>query len=154
MPPHIFPTDIVPVPDAGGGPVRNQQGAVLGILARNISTSSSYVYGIHIASIRRCLEMYQYELRSVTERVYCVSCGYASAAVAAGGYYCETCGTLMPQAREQAQGQSPRMAALYDENSHPACTSCGAKFGFYEGMCLRCGQAGDPGGQRAQAVEY
>ncbi len=154
LPPHLFPTDIVPVPDAGGGPVFDTQGDLLGMLTRDISTSSSYVYGVHIAAIRRCLEIYNYELRSVAQRVYCTSCGYASAAVTAGGYYCETCGTLMTQGHSHPRGQTPHMAALYGENSAPACTVCGARVGFYDGLCLRCGQAGDPGGQRATPVDY
>lgn len=142
--PHLFPTDIIQVPDAGGGPVLNDQQYVVGMITRNISSSSSYVYGVHITAVRRCLEIYNYELRSVQNRVYCTSCGYASAAATVGGYYCESCGTVMPHARDMTRAQTPSMASLYDENTLPHCTQCGARAGFYNGLCLRCGLAGDP----------
>ncbi|MBZ0301482.1 MAG: serine protease, partial [Anaerolineae bacterium] len=142
--PHLFPTDIVQVPDAGGEPVFNERQMVVGMMTRNISSSSAYVYGVHIAAVQRCLDVYHYELRSVQNRVYCSSCGYASAAATVGGYYCETCGTVMPHARDQVRAQTPNMASFYGENTNAPCTQCGARAGFYDGLCLRCGRAGDP----------
>jgi hypothetical protein len=142
--PHLFPTDILQVPDAGGGPVLNDRQYVVGMITRNISSSSAYVYGVHIAAVRRCLDIYNYEVRSVQNRVYCTSCGYASAAATGGGYYCESCGTVMPHARNLTRAQTPSMASLYGENTQPPCTQCGARAGFYNGLCLRCGLAGDP----------
>lgn len=144
MPAHLFPTDIAQLPDAGGGPVLNDRQDVVGMITRNISSSYAYVYGVNIAAVRRCLEIYQYELRSVQDRLYCTSCGYASAAATVGGFYCESCGTVMPHARSQTRAQTPHMASFYGENTGPACTHCGARAGFYDGLCLRCGYAGDP----------
>lgn len=143
--PHLFPTDITQIPDAGGGPVFSERQQVVGMITHNISSSSAHVYGVHIAAVRRCLDIYNYELRSVRDRVYCTSCGYASAAATVGGYYCESCGTVMPHARELTRAQTPSMASFYGENTHAACTNCGARVGFYDGLCLRCGRAGDPG---------
>jgi hypothetical protein len=140
---HQFPTDILQVPDAGGGPVLNDQQYVVGMITRNISSSSAYVYGVHIAAVRQCLNTYQAELRSAPNRVYCSSCGYASAAAVMGGFYCESCGTVMPHAQNLTRAQTPGMAALYGD-SQPPCTRCGARAGFYNGLCLRCGLAGDP----------
>jgi hypothetical protein len=124
--------------------VLNDRQYVVGMITRNISSSSSYVYGVHFAAVRRCLDIYNYELRSVQNRVYCTACGYASAAVTVGGFYCESCGTVMPHARDQTRAQTPNMASLYGENTHLACTQCGARVGFYNGLCLRCGRAGEP----------
>ena len=144
---HLFPTDIVQLNDAGGGPVFNDRQQVVGMITRNISSSSAYVYGVHMAAIRRCLDSYRYEINSVADRVYCTSCGYASAVASEGGFYCECCGTVMPRAQNQLRAQTPYMAALYGENSYTPCTVCAARVGFYEGLCLRCGQAGDPTGK-------
>jgi hypothetical protein len=145
MAPHLFPTDMVQLPDAGGGPVFNDRQQVVGMITRNISSSSAYVYGVHIAAVRRCLDIYRYEQRSVQDRLYCTSCGYASAAATVGGFYCEMCGTVMPHARDQTRAQTPNMASWYGENTFAACTQCGARVGFYDGLCLRCGRAGEPG---------
>jgi hypothetical protein len=141
--PHFFPTDILQVSDAGGAPVFNDRQQVVGLITRNISSSSAYVYGVHIAAVRRCHAIYQHELRSVQNRVYCASCGYASAAATVGGFYCECCGTIMPQARDQTRQHTYSMAALYGENTHPPCPHCGAQIGTYQGTCLRCGRQSD-----------
>lgn len=142
--PHLFPTDITRLPDAGGGPVLNDRQMLVGMITRNISSTSAYVYGVHLAAVQRCLDIYNYELRSVQNREYCSACGYASAAATVGGFYCESCGTVMPHAQNQTRAQTPSMASLYDDNTYLACTQCGARAGFYNGLCLRCGRAGDP----------
>jgi hypothetical protein len=143
--PHLFPTDILQIPDAGGAPVLNEQQHVVGMITRNTSSSSAYLYGVHIAVVQRCFSTYNYELQQVAQRVYCTSCGYASAAATIGGFYCEMCGTVMPHAQNQRRVQTPQMAAsFYGENSPYACQHCGSKAGYYDGVCLRCGHAGDP----------
>ncbi len=142
---HLFPTDIVQLPDAGGGPVFNhQRQEVVGMITRNVSSSSAYVYGVNYSAIKRCLDRYNYELQQVAERVYCASCGYASAAGTVGGFYCEVCGTVMPHAAGQTRVHHQRMAAIYGDSTARPCINCRATVGYHKGFCLRCGQAGEP----------
>jgi hypothetical protein len=54
---------------------------------------------------------------------------------------------VLPHAREQTRVQTPHMAALYGETSNAACLHCAARVGYYDGLCLRCGHAGDPSKQ-------
>ena len=141
MAPQWFPTDIVQVPDAGGGPVFDEHHYVVGMITRNISSNAAYVYGIHIAAIRRCLEIFIGEMRTSTNRVYCQSCGHVSEAAARGGYYCDNCGSTMPFALNTTRVRTPQIAALYEENEPRACSNCGARVGYFQGQCLRCGAA-------------
>lgn len=136
---HWFPTDILQVPDAGGNPVFNEQNQLVGMLTRNISSSSAYVYGVNLADVRRALETFMAEMQTERNRYYCVSCGYISVAAASGGHYCEGCGSTMAHAPAHrqltAQGQ-----AIYAERNATPCPHCGAHVGFYNHACLRCGQ--------------
>ena len=150
MAPHLFPTDIIHIPDAGGAPVFDQRQVLVGMITRNISSSSAHVYGVHLAAIRRCVDIWQSELQVNSNRVYCGSCGTASIAGASGGYYCETCGTILPHAQTGERHLSPQMNVLYGENYMSPCSNCGARVGFHGGRCLRCGQTGT----LAQAVRY
>lgn len=140
LPPHLFPTDIVQVPDAGGGPVFDEHHYLAGMLTRNISSSSAYVYGVYINAIRRCLEQFYNEMRATNQRVYCQSCGYVSQAGGAGAYYCENCGTTLPHAVEVNRFPTPQLAAFYAENNLVTCPHCYARAGFHNGLCLRCGR--------------
>ena len=138
---HWFPTDIVSLPDAGGGPVFDERHYLVGMITRNISSSSAYVYGLHINTIREHLEKFFHQMRTGPNRVYCHTCGYVSQAAAAGGYYCEACGSTMPFAQQINRLRTPQIAVLYEENNAATCTKCGAHTGFYHGVCLRCGSA-------------
>jgi hypothetical protein len=137
---HWFPTDILQVPDAGGNPVFNEQDQLVGMLTRNISSSSAYVYGVNLADIRRALEVFQGEMQSERNRHYCSACGYISAASAAGGYYCENCGTTMSQSQNVHRQLTQHSLNLYAERNSPPCVHCGAQAGLYQQQCLRCGQ--------------
>ncbi len=148
MKPHWFPTDIVQLPDAGGGPVFDERGYVVGMITRSISSNAAYVYGVHMAAIRRALEVFFNEMRSAPNRVYCNSCGSVSKAAGEGGYYCEVCGTIMPFAEKAPRIRRPDVTALYEENSPMRCTNCGSQAGIYLDKCLRCGKLQNPAPQQ------
>lgn len=141
--PHLFPTDITHNSDGGGAPVFDERQALVGMITRNISSSSAHVYGVHLAAIRRCVDTFLLEMRANGQRMYCANCGFASAVAASGGYYCEACGAIMPHAQNQSRVFSATMTRYYHENHPVACSVCGAQAGFNEGRCLRCGQAGE-----------
>jgi S1-C subfamily serine protease len=137
---HLFPTDVVQVPDAGGCPVFDERYYLVGMLTRNISSSSAYVYGIHIGTVRRCLEAFYNEMRASNQRAYCHSCGFVSQAGGAGSYYCENCGSVMPHAANVNRFPTPQTMMYYAENNPVTCPHCYARAGFYNGSCLRCGK--------------
>ncbi len=138
---HWFPTDIVLLPDAGGAPIFDERHYLVGMVTRNISSSSAYVYGVHINAIRELLEKFFHQMRVSPNRVYCHTCGYVSQAAAAGGFYCEACGATMPFAEQISRLRTPQTATLYEETNSTACSKCAAHVGFYNGVCLRCGSA-------------
>lgn len=137
---HWFPTDIPKPPDAGGNPVFDENHYLLGMLTKNIDRSSGCVYGLHIAAIYRLVEQFRQEMSTNRNAVYCPGCGSLSRAAAAGGYYCEVCGSTMPQAQNITRLSQPQLVGFYFENSRITCTQCGANVGFHNGKCLRCGQ--------------
>jgi hypothetical protein len=137
---HWFPTDIVRPPDAGGNPVFDDNHYLLGMLTKNIDRSSGCVYGLHIAAIYRFVEQFKQEAFANRSALYCPGCGGLSRAAAVGGYYCEVCGSTMPQAQEINRLPQPQLMGLYFEQSRITCTHCNGTVGFYNGQCLRCGQ--------------
>lgn len=143
--PHWFPTDIIHLPDAGGNPVLDDQGYLVGMLTRNTSSATAYVFGLHISALQRCLEQFTAEMRSEPNRIYCSACGGVSRAAGAGGPYCDLCGALMPHAADTPRLLTAQIAKQYGENTSQPCPACAARVGFYQGRCLRCGRdAGRP----------
>lgn len=141
LPAHWFPTDIAKLPDSGGDPVFDENHYLLGMLTKNIDRSSGCIYGLRIAVIYQLVEQYRQEMYTYRSAVYCPGCGNLSRAAAAGGYYCELCGSTMPQAQNITRLPQPQFVGFYVENSRITCTRCGAAVGFHDSMCLRCGQA-------------
>jgi hypothetical protein len=137
--PEWFPTDIDRLADAGGNPVFNPQNLLVGMLTTNANRSSPYIFGLHIGVIYRLLEQYTQEMQSQDELTYCAGCGNLSRAAAHGGFYCEYCGRVLPQAEGRERFPVPQMAGLYGETMHQPCPECGSTVGFYQGACLRCG---------------
>ncbi len=136
---HWFPTDIIRVPDAGGGPVLDDRHYLVGMLTRNTSGAAAYVFGVHITAIQRCLATFDAEMRGAPNRIYCPACGGVSRAAGAGGSYCDLCGAVMPHAADTPHLLIPQHAVLYRENA-AVCPVCAAPVGSYQGRCLRCGQ--------------
>ncbi len=136
--PHWFPTTIAQRLDAGGNPVFDDSRYLVGMLTRNTSATSSNLYGVHINTIRKMVESFRQEMAE--KRQYCPACGAASQAAAAGGYYCDSCGSLMAQAEKKVRGWRDASNVLYHEQNRIACRHCSAAAGFHRGLCLRCGR--------------
>ncbi len=136
-----FPTTIARVMDAGGNPVFDNQNTLVGMLTRNANRTSAYVFALSIDTIYRHAEQFRQESQKQPTMTYCPHCGNLSRAGGAGGYYCEICGGILPAAENVARYELPHLAQYYNENAHRACGNCGARVGYYDGFCLRCGHA-------------
>jgi hypothetical protein len=137
MAPHWIPTDIVKLADSGGNPLLDERNYLVGMMTKNSSRASAYMFGLHITAIRRAADIYTQEMQGGERRNYCPSCGSESRAIANGYFFCEVCGTVAPQA---SQLNRYPQADPYFEPSRIRCSICGAQVGFYGGRCLRCGQ--------------
>lgn len=138
-PEHWFPTNLTSVIDAGGNPIFDDNNYLIGMLSRNASRTSGYVYGLHVSKVFESLEKYFQELRTSSHRAYCPGCGYASRAIEVGAFYCEVCGCVLPFAANTQRFPQPQTANFYGENIHRPCANCQARAGFFNGACLRCG---------------
>lgn len=136
---HWFPTTIRKLADAGGNPIFDERNYLVGMLTRNMSRTSGYVFGLHIAKVYQCVDNYLQEIQLDSRRAYCPNCGYLSRAPSIGAFYCEACGGTLPYASEVARFPIPQAGAFYGENTHTPCKKCGSRLGYYNGRCLRCG---------------
>lgn len=134
-----FPTDLTELPDAGGEPVLDDRNTLVGMITRNTASTSAYVFGLHINTIRTQVDLFRQESTD-GPRGYCRHCGHSSKALAAGGYYCEKCGGLHPQAEGLRRLPQAQTQAYYQEYNSMACPNCNANVGFHRNYCLRCGQ--------------
>ena len=140
MPSHWVPTDFVKLPDAGGDPLFDERNALIGMMTKNNSRASGYLYGVHISAIHRCVELYVSEMTGSERRMYCPGCGVVSRATGLGYFYCEVCGAVTPLARNV--GRYPQ-GDPFPEPNRVRCIHCEAQAGFYGGNCLRCGRKQD-----------
>ena len=139
LPAHWIPTTFDQVLDAGGGPIFDTNGHLTGMITTDSGRTSDYRYGLHIAAIRASLESVYEELRG-DSRAYCPACGALSRAGGAGFSWCESCGAVLPHARQTARFPQPAANRFYDLNAG-LCSACGSAAGIYQGNCLRCGSA-------------
>lgn len=137
---HWFPTLINKLMDEGGNPMFNERNVLVGMLTKNASRASGYMYGMHIHKIYECVDQYVYEKGQVADRqtIYCNSCGIISVAPSYRGFFCEHCGIKHPYVEDNMLEPQPSLAGLYGENDRP-CQNCGSQVGIYNGACLRCG---------------
>ena len=148
-----FTTTISRSFDAGGNPVFDERNTLVGMLTRNANRTSTYFYGLSIHAITRSVHHFQSEARDGANRTYCPNCGYLARAGALGGFYCEMCGSVLPdkQSENRFPRALPQLEGLYGENMHRPCPNpdCRARVGYYrvenEEVCLRCGVATDTG---------
>lgn len=136
--PHWIPMTATTLPNAGGMPILDEKNYLVGIVTRLTSGVSPHLFGLHISLIRQCVEDYMREAQN-ERRVYCPDCGSLSRAAGAGFFYCEVCGSVTPGARGMNRYPAPQADAYYGANTVP-CRICGARAGYHNNQCLRCGQ--------------
>ena len=144
LPAPWLATNIHPIqiPDAGGNPLYDGQGQLVGLLTRNCDRSGAAL-AIKVAQILALAAAYRRERKLLPNARYCCACGALTQAGRHGGGACETCGAALP-----AEGRRPSSAPdrdalrqLYGEDVAQPCIHCGATAGAYAERCLRCGQA-------------
>ena len=132
-----FPTTIEVLVDAGGNPVYDERDQLVGMLTHNSSRASGYFFGLRVDTIYRAVESYKRETSAGRARVYCPGCGSLSPM---GGFYCETCGAILPGTVDKARRPQPHLAARYGETARPCPNpQCKSRAGAYNNRCLRCG---------------
>jgi len=136
-----FTTTIHHTIDAGGNPVFDENNTLVGMLTRNANRTSVYFFGLSIHAITRYVHHFQHESRDSGTRSYCPSCGYLARAGALGGFYCEMCGSVLPEKADDTRFPLaiPQLDGVYGENIHRKCPKCQARAGFFNSVCLRCG---------------
>jgi len=141
--PHWIPTtaQLRNVKDAGGDVMYDTKNYLIGILTRNASRETGYVYGLHILHIYDKVNEYLRERQQMPNSGYCHHCGSMTRAEHYGGYYCETCGAVLPSAEniDRRNRTSQQLLQIYNENLSRTCPNCRAKVGYYNAKCLRCG---------------
>ena len=130
------------LPDAGGNPLYDENGQLLGLLTRNVDGAGNALAAkfSHVASLADQLHR---DHLLMPESRYCAACGSLTRAGLYGGRHCETCGAAQALDRAEAAlpPQADKLAALYREHAGRPCANCGARVGGYDGRCLRCGRS-------------
>ncbi len=127
------------MPDAGGNPLYDDRGHLLGILTRNVDAAGCAL-AITTSCVLALAEGERRDRQLMPNTDYCRQCGGRTRARRFGGRHCETCGAAQP-IDKAAVPQGDKLAALYGEDAGQPCSHCGARAGHYEGRCLRCGRA-------------
>ena len=134
-------------PDAGGNPLTDDRGHVLGLLTRNADHDRGSAWALSLPHILTLAEQTAQEYRLLPNAATCGSCGCRAGAGHYGGRYCETCGARLPSAGVSRSDPADfeRLAQIYGENQSMPCPRCGSKAGYYTGQCLRCSHELAPG---------
>lgn len=143
LPSHWLATNIHPIqlPDAGGNPLYEAQGQLIGLLTRNRSRSGAAL-AVKISHILTLAEALRRERKLIPHAGYCPACGSLTQAGRYGGRRCETCGAALAAGSRRASTEpnSDALLQLYGENEEQPCIYCRARVGQHDGRCLRCGQ--------------
>jgi len=136
---HWLRTTIPPVqmPDAGGNPLYDNDGQLLGLLTRNIDGAGNAL-ALKMSQVLALTSQWKRDRRLMPDACYCVACGSLTRARLFGGCHCETCGAAQPIDSDYPR-QADKLAALLGEGDGPPCPHCGAQVGAYDYRCLRCG---------------
>lgn len=141
---HWLRTSIPPIQmaDAGGNPLVAANGQLLGLLTRNVDGAGNAL-AIKMSHIIALAKSELRDRQLMPDSDYCAACGGRTRTRLYGGDHCETCGAALggDVAKPAAAPQADKLAALNGENAARPCPHCGARFGAYDGRCLRCGQA-------------
>ncbi len=137
---HWLRTTIPPAqaPDAGGNPLYDEKGQLLGLLTRNVDGAGNAL-AIRMAHVLALTEQLRRDRQLRPDSACCGACGSLTRARLYGGAYCETCGAAQDGA-SIAPLQAEKLAALSREQLERPCPYCGARVGEYAGRCLRCGR--------------
>ena len=141
---HWLRTTLPPVtlPDAGGNPLYDERGQLIGLLTRNVDAQGNAM-GISVAQMSLLIERTRQARKLHPGAAYCPSCGGLTRARLYGGRSCEICGAAL--AVDRGQGKRPaqreKLLHLYGERRSAPCPHCGARVGRYRRQCLRCGRA-------------
>ncbi len=138
---HWLRTTIPPVqmPDAGGNPLFDENGQLLGLLTRNVDGAGNAL-ALKISQVLALTSQWRRDRRLMPDARCCVTCGALTRSWQFGGCHCETCGAAQ-RIDSDFPRQADKLAALYGEDDGPPCTHCGARVGAYENRCLRCGRS-------------
>ncbi len=136
---HWLETNILPaqLPDAGGNPLLDERGQLLGVLTRNLGANGC-ACALRMTKVMALAEQFRRDRQLMPKAVYCPSCGALARAPMFGGGACELCGARLGPGRGRSSWNE-QLARLYGENAGPACQHCGARLGSRAGRCLRCG---------------
>ena len=143
LPAHWLATNIHPIqlPDAGGNPLVDARGQLIGLLTRN-SDGAGAALAIKIAHVLALAGAYRRDRQLLPHGGYCPACGSLTQAGRYGGRSCETCGAALSAGNQRASSEPDRAALrrLYSEDEGRPCVHCRAAVGLHKGRCLRCGQ--------------
>ncbi|MDE2859563.1 MAG: serine protease [Chloroflexota bacterium] len=134
-------------PDAGGNPLYDGRGHILGLLTRNADHDTGRAWAISLRHILTLAEQTAQERRLLPNAATCGACGCRAQAGHYGGRYCETCGARLPSADISPLDppDTEHLARIYGENQSRPCPRCAARAGYYAGCCLRCSHELAPG---------
>ena len=139
---HWLATTILPIqmPDAGGNPLYDDQGQLLGILTRNLDRAGN-AYAIKATFIRTLADQLGHDRQLMPDVGYCPCCGALTRAQIFGGRSCETCGARLTRGDRlpYVPPQTDKLLQLHGETQNRPCPNCAARVGFYRDRCLRCG---------------
>ncbi|MCY4061222.1 MAG: serine protease [Chloroflexi bacterium] len=132
-------TTIPPVqmPDAGGNPLYDDNGQLLGLLTRNVDGAGNTL-ALNMSQVLALTSQWKRDRRLMPDACYCVACGSLTRAPLFGGSHCETCGAAQPIDNAFPR-QIDKLAALYGAGDGAPCPHCDAQVGAYNDRCLRCG---------------
>ena len=128
----------VQISDAGGAPLLDERGQLLGILTRNIGADGGAL-ALAAWQALALAGQFQRDRQLLPAAGYCRSCGGLARALALGGLSCEICGARIG-AGQTREAQAEQLARLYGDHAAAPCQHCGARVASYGGRCLRCGQ--------------
>ncbi len=128
------------IPDAGGNPLYDERGQLLGLLTRNRDAANNAL-AISSAFIAGLAQRIQRERQLQPDTTYCPACGGWTRARLFGGRSCELCGAAISAG--DAPAQPEKLRQLYDARHSAPCPHCEAPVGRYRGRCLRCGRAAE-----------
>lgn len=127
------------LPDAGGNPLYDDRGQLVGIMTRN-TAGGGMALALKISSILALAEQAQRDRQMQPGARCCQACGGLARAPIYGGRNCESCGASLQIVEDFPAPQTDALKQLYGEAASQPCSHCGARVGFHGGRCLRCGR--------------